>query len=269
MNTQPTLRLYALALHLYPAAFRARYADEMLDTARLEYVRSPNPLRFAASLAADTLRGALREHLRAASPTRPGYVAAFALFFSFLVLTVSVVHQQILRRAADKQPSVVATIVSTPGLTAQFEANRLHIVDGIMAPEHELEISSPKFLNRADHPLTFAIFYDESAHAIGGNAVLHGAFPQPPIGIFNEIRSHGNDEVTWRPEPGIRLALSGRPMPNGGFVVTGQSLAPSEARTARLNRLLRWMWLFAMLACAFLALFSTKRSRTPTGPTPN
>jgi hypothetical protein len=262
MNTLPNLRLYALALRLYPAAFRARYADEMLATGRHEYARSPNPLRFTISLAADTLRGALREHLRAAAPTRPGYVAAFALFFSFLVLTVSVVHQQILRRAADKQPSVVATIVSTPGLTAQFEATRLHIVDGIMAPEPELEISSPKFLNRADHPLTFAIFYDESAHAIGGNAVLHGALPQPPIGIFNEIRAHDNDEVTWRPEPGVRIALSGRPMPNGGFVVTGQSLAPSEARTARLNSILRWMWAFAMFACLALVLVTPTRKPT-------
>jgi hypothetical protein len=71
MITLPTLRLYALALalHLYPAAFRARYADEMLDTARHEYARSPNHLRFTASLIADTLRGAHREHLRASSPS--------------------------------------------------------------------------------------------------------------------------------------------------------------------------------------------------------
>ena len=51
------LRLYALALRLYPASFRARYADEMLNTARHEYARSSNPLRYTASLAADTLRG--------------------------------------------------------------------------------------------------------------------------------------------------------------------------------------------------------------------
>ncbi len=48
-------------------------------------------------------------------------------------------------------------------------------------------------------------------------------------------------------------------MPNGRFVVTGQSLAPSEARTARLNRLLLWMELFATLACPALVLLTPTR----------
>jgi len=266
--THPRLRLYALALRLYPANFRARYADEMLDTARLEYARSPNPLRFTASLAADTLRGALREHLRAASPTRPGYVAAFALFFSVLLLTISVVSQQYLRRRADHFPTVVAKTVSHHGVNAKDEALRTYLVTEMMNGTDSIEISSPKFL-KSDWG--FTIFYDASGHAVGGNGTLHGALPQPPIGIFNEIRSRGDDEVTWQPQPGIRVALSGRPMPNGGFVVTGQSLIPGEARTARFNRILRWIWLFAMLACAFLALSARSRTRQnePSSPSQN
>ena len=260
MNPTPRLRLYAFALRLYPSAFRARYADEMLETARREYARSPKPLRFTASLAADTLRGALREHLRTASPTRPGYVAAFALFFSFLVLTVSVVHQQILRRNADALPRFIANLVSSPRMNAQSEPARRKIVaDDLSAPSQE--ISTPTWLNST---AVFTVLYDASAHAITGNATLHGALPQPPIGIFNEIRSRGNDEVTWRPQPGVRIALSGRPMPDGGFVVTGQSLIPGEARTARLNSILRWIWAFAMLACCFLALSARKQTRPPT-----
>jgi hypothetical protein len=259
MITLPTLRLYALALalHLYPAAFRARYADEMLDTARHEYARYPNHLRFTASLIADTLRGALREHLRAASPTRPAYVAAFALFFTFLLLTVSVVHQQILRRGADGMPRFIASVISNP-TDEKSEPIRKQLVANLLTGPKQ-EIASPEFLTSTK---PFAILYDASAHALTGNAFLHGAFPQPPIGIFNEIRSHGNDEVTWRPEPGIRLALSGRNLPNGGFVVTGQSLAPSEARTARLDAILRWMWLFAMLACLALVLLTPTRKPT-------
>ena len=260
MNTQPNLRLYALALRLYPAAFRARYADEMLETARLEYARSPNPLRFTASLAADTLRGVLREHLRAASPTRPGYVAAFALVFSFLLLTVSVVSQQFLRRRADALPRFIANLVSSPPMDGLSEPSRKKIVaDDLSTPTQE--ITTPTWLNSTS---VFTVVYDSSAHALTGNATLHGALPQPPIGIFNEIRDRGNDEVTWRPLPGVRVALSGRPMPNGGFVVTGQSLIPSEARTARFNRILRWIWLFAMLTCGLLALSARKQTRTPT-----
>ena len=260
MNTLPNLRLYALALHLYPAAFRARYADEMLDTARHEFARSPNPLRFTVSLAADTLRGALREHLRAASPTRPGYVAAFALFFSFLLIVTSVVGQQILRRRADAMPRFIASLYSTPTDEKSEPARKQLLTHDLTGPKQEL--SSADWLN-STRP--FVVLYDPSAHALSGNATLHGAFPQPPIGIFNEIRSHDNDEVTWQPQPGVRIALSGRNMPNGGFVVTGQSLIPTETRYIRMHAILLWIWAFAMLACAFLALFA-KKPRRPQHP---
>jgi hypothetical protein len=261
-TTQPRLRLYALALRLYPATFRARYANEMLDTARHEYARSPHPFRFTASLAADTLRSLLREHLRAASPTRPGYVAAFALFFSVLLLGVSVVSQQFLRHRADGMPRFIAGLYSTP-MDEKSEPYRKQLVaHDLTGPKHE--IASPAFLNN-DNPNSdqiFAILYDASGHALTGNATLHGTFPQPPIGIFNEIRSGDIDEVTWQPEPGLRLALSGRPMPNGGFVVTGQSLIPTETSEIRLHAILLWIWACAMLICAFLALSARRRNRT-------
>jgi len=256
----PRLRLYALALHLYPATFRARYADEMLDTARHEYARATNPRRFTISLAADTLRGALREHLRAASPTRPGYVAAFALFFTCLLLTVSVVHQQFLRRSADGLPGFIAGLVSSPPMDEQSESARQRIVaDDLNSPKQE--ISTPHWLN-TDNQI-FTVLYDPSGRPLTGNATLHGALPQPPHGIFDVIRTRGEDKVTWQPNPGIRVALTGRPLPNGGFVLAGQSLIPSEARTARLDRILRWMWLFAMLACLALVLFTPTRKPTP------
>ncbi len=258
----PNLRLYALALHLYPTAFRARYAEEMLDTARREYARSPNHLRFTISLAADTLRGALREHLRAASPASPGYVVAFALFFTFLLLTVSVLHQQILRRAADAQPRAIANLISSPPPDGQSEPARNQIVAADRSTPRQ-EITTPAWLHSN---AVFTVLYNASAHAIAGNATLRGAFPQPPIGIFNEIRDRGNDEVTWRPLPGVRIALSGRPLPNGGFVVTGQSLLPSEARTASLDRILRWIWAFAMLTCAVILAVSRRRSPSALNP---
>ena len=262
--TQPRLRLYALALHLYPSAFRARYADEMLSTARLEYARSSHPLRFTASLATDTLRSLLREHLRTAKPASPSYVAAFALFFSFLLIGMSVVSQQFLRHRADGMPRFIAGLYSTP-MDEKSEPYRKQLVaHDLTGPKHE--ISSPTFLNN-DNPNSdqiFAILYDAAGHALTGNATLHGTLPQPPPGIFDVIRSRGEDKVTWQPQPGIRVALTGLPMPNGGFVLAGQSLIPSEARNALLDRILRWMWAFAILACCFLALFARRNTRSPT-----
>ena len=254
------LRLYALALRLYPASFRARYADEMLDAARHEFARSPNPLRFTASLAADTLRGALREHLRTASPTRPGYVAAFALFFSFLLLAVSVVNQQILRRAADRTPAFLAHLISSPQPDAQSESIRAKIVSELLTGPKQ-EISSPNWLSST---IPFTVVYDASGHAIAGNATYHGALPQPPHGIFNTIQSRREFHVTWQPAWPIRVALVGHTLPNGGFVLAGQSLIVSESREIRFHSLLLWIWAFAMLACCAIVLFARKHTSNAT-----
>jgi hypothetical protein len=252
MNTpaQPRLRLYALALHLYPSAFRHRYADEMLETARLEYARSPHPVRFAASLASDTLRSILREHLRAATPTGPSYVAAFAIFFTFLLVGISVVNQQILRRSADRQPAHLAHLGRTTGY-----------YPALNVPSPSREISSPDWLNSTT---PFVAFYDPTGKIIVTTALYHGGPPQPPQGIFDTIRSRREFRVTWQPAWPIRVALVGDALPNGGFVLAGQSLIPTEARYIRFHALLLWMWAFAMLACCFLALFARKRTRTPT-----
>jgi hypothetical protein len=253
MNTpnQPRLRLYALLLRLYPSAFRARYADEMLQTARLEYARSPHPLRFTAALAADTLRSLLREHLRAATPS-PGYVAAFALFFTFLLLGVSVVHQQILRRAADRQPAHLAETI------ARTSPQDPSVAATLAAPKQE--ISSEGWLKSAAPIL---LLYDSSGQPVAGNALLHGTLPRLPHGVFNTIRDRREFRVTWQPRVGIRVALTGNVLPSGGFVVAGQSLLLSESKEIRFHSILLWMWAFAMLACAFLILFARKQSHHP------
>ena len=251
--TQPRLRLYALALRLYPAAFRARYAEEMLQTARLEYARSPHPVRFSAALASDTLRSLLREHLRAATPARPGYVAAFALFFTFLLIGVSVVNQQILRRGADRQPAFLAEKIT------RSSPQDPSIAATLAAPKQE--ISSPAWL-KSSSPIL--LIYDAAGQPVAGNAVLHGTLPRLPHGIFNTIRDRREFRVTWQPRVGIRVALTGDALPTGGFAVAGQSLILSESKEIRFHSLLLWIWAFAMFACAALALFARKQTRTPT-----
>jgi hypothetical protein len=253
--SQPRLGLYALVLRAFPAAFRDRYADEMLQTARLEFARSSNHLSFTASLASDTLGSLFREHLRSASPTSRGYVAAFALFFSVLLLAVAVITQQYLRRSADSWPTFFARLASTPMDERSEPYRKIMVAHDLAGPKQE--ISSSDWLNSTS---IFTVLYDASGHALTGNATLHGALPQPPPGIFNVIQQRGEYKVTWQPQPGIRVALTGRPMPNGGFVLAGQSLLPSEARTARFYSFLRWIWAFAMLACCSLALFARKHT---------
>jgi hypothetical protein len=253
------LGIYKLSLHLYPRAFRHRYAKQLIDAARLQQAESPNDLALAASLLSDTLRSAVREHFRAATPARPAYVAAFALFFTFLLIAVSVVNQQILRRRADLGPTALARIISSPTSNPQSEAVRAHIAAQI-ATGPKIDLSSPRFINSAT---MFAVIYDPSGQPVAGNAVLHGILPRLPHGLFHTIRDRREFRVTWQPRVGIRVALTGDTLPSGGFVVAGQSLIASESAEIRFHSILLWMWAFAMVACCFLVLSTRKPTRTP------
>ncbi len=240
--------LYTHALRFYPRAFRERYAAEMLATARQHSADTPSSLRFAASLTTDTLRSLIEVHMRSAAPPSPAFVITFAAFFSAILLTISVFHQQLLRRAADHAPQqLVATLSSqmasgdTPSLTL---------------PAPTADLASPTWLKSTS---TFAAIYDANANLIASNATLNGGSPRPPQGVFSTIHIRGNDSVTWQPQRGVRIALTGREVPGHGFVLAGQSLLNGEARTARFNLLLKAIWSVLALAC--FALIALTRNR--------
>jgi hypothetical protein len=244
-------RLYSLALPLYPEVFRQRYGAEMLEAVRLQEAESPSRLRFALSLFSDTIRSLFEVHMRTSSPTSPLYVVAFAVFFSMALLFISVFNQQVLRRGADRQPAQLVDQVSTR-LTQGATATSLLAAGS-------REISNPEWLHGTS---TFAALYDGEGNVIASNATLHGGLPQPPRGIFNVIRQQGEHKVTWQPQPGIRVALTGRPAPGGGFVVAGQSLIPSESREAAFRRWMLVLWFAMIVACVFIVTTAQSR-RTP------
>ena len=243
-----TLTAYAAALRLYPAAFREKYSDQMLDAARASCAESPHRLRFALALAADTAGALLREHWRAAAPASPGYAAAFALFFSFALVTVSVVYQQVLRRGADQLPLKLVAYTSD---RLAHGADPARFIGG---PHRE--ISSRDFL---DSNQFIVVLFNQAGEPIVGNATLHGALPQPPLGVFRHAGQHGLYKVTWQPSRGIRVALSIQPLPDGNFIVAGQSLIPSETREAASNKVLRWIWLTMLAAATALVLLTRTR----------
>jgi hypothetical protein len=248
-NKTMTLRLYGLALRLYPAAFRERYAAEMLEAARREQAEGRAGL--GIGLAWDTAQSLLREHWRAAAAGRPGYMLLLAMFCSVVLLGVYVVDQQILRRGADELPGqIVAEVRGEMAHGAEAAA----VLSG---PKQE--VSSPEWLAGKS---AFCAVYDADGKAVASDATLWGELPQPPHGIFNVIRDRGWDKVTWQPQPGIRVALTGMPLPNGGYVLAGQSLIPGEARTARFSVLMRWVWLAMLAGCVAVMLLLRARARS-------
>ena len=249
-KTTLMLRLYGLALRLYPAAFRERYAAEMREAARRE--QAEGHAGFGVVLAWDTAQSLLREHRRAAAAGRPVYVMLFAMFCSVLLLGVYVLNQQILRRGADEQPGQIAAVV---------RAEMAHGADAsVVLSGPKQELSSPEWLAGAS---AFGAVYDADGKVVASDATLWGEPPQPPRGIFPVIRERGSEKVTWQPQRGIRVALTGLPLPGGGYVLAGQSLIPGEARTARFSALMRWVWVGMLAGCVVVLVWLRARARAP------
>jgi len=243
MNT--VLNLYGLALRLYPQAFRDRYAAEMLATARHLAADAPSKPRFAAALAWDILASLMREHMRLTSPPKPAFLLAFAVFFSALLLALSVFHQQVPRRGADRQPEQIATTRSAQLANSDNRSFTL--------PGPQQDIGSGAWL---DSNATFAAVYDAAGNVVASNARLSNALPQPPRGIFRTIHDRGLYKVTWQPRPAVRIALTGREIAGGGFVLAGQSLIGAEARTARFDFFLKLMWVALLVACGAILVLA-------------
>jgi len=214
------MRMYGMALWLYPAAFRAQYGVEMRDAVARLHAESSDDLRFVVELGWDVMKTSMREQLRFAGAPDPGFGVAFAVFFSGVLVAVSVGHQQWLRRAADQGPE------------------RL-VASGQVAAGPSSELSSPAWLESST---PFVVRYDAAGRAMAGDVTLHGALPQPPKGIFDVIRQRGLYKVTWQPQRSIRVALVGEKLHDGGFVLAGQSLLQTETRVGRFDRWLLWMW---------------------------
>jgi hypothetical protein len=89
---------------------------------------------------------------------------------------------------------------------------------------------------RAD-PASFApAIYDAAGQPLESSAELGGLPPRPPSGVFDYARLHGENRVTWQPEPGTRIALVVKPMPgiSGWFIAAGRNMREVEKRESYL-----------------------------------
>jgi hypothetical protein len=95
---------------------------------------------------------------------------------------------------------------------------------------------------------SFVIAYDEQGRVLASSGQLQGSVPALPQGIFNYVRKHGEDRVTWAPQPGVRIASIVRHVagPSGGFVLAGRNLREVEFRKDLTLKLAIVVWI-AML----------------------
>ena len=112
----------------------------------------------------------------------------------------------------------------------------------------------------------YLVVFDDAGKPIASSGLLHGQSPALPSGIFDYVRQHGEDRITWQPEPGVRSAtvitrVSGsRP----GFVLAGRSLREVEQRESQLELIVGLGWLgtlfAALIAVSLCELFLSSDS---------
>jgi hypothetical protein len=244
--------LYSRALRLYPDAFRDAYTEPMRQSFHDAPADSSLARRKLIPLVLrDLVISLLKEHIAMLRETyaRPALLfnaVVLAGMATVLALALYVIPQQVLRTGADDPQVQLATDLAARldfyGVTSGLQQGALVNSGGVVDMARSL---SP-----------FLIVYDDQGRALGSNAQLDGQTPVPPKGVFDYVRTHGEERVTWQPVYGsraVRIAAVVERV-NGsqpGFVLAGRSMREVQARIGHVQNLAGLAWL-AMLG--FIAI---------------
>ena len=246
-------RLYKQTLRLYPPRFQQCYEDQLLltldDAWRDRRILSAH---FWLRNFADLLHSALKERLlmlneRIFSRAVFSHAIILGIVFSLLGAAATMTVQQMLRRGADQPQTQMASFYAaqlTSGIQP-LEAIPRNSID----LEHSLE--------------PFVIVYDDRGHPIASTGYLHQVIPAPPQGVFNHVRIHGLEKVTWQPQPHVRIASIVRRTagPTPGFILAGRSLELVERQENTLYLMAFSVWFCVVALLAFGARFLGRAQR--------
>ena len=247
---QPGLldRLYSLAIRLYPAPFRHAYGPSMRQTLR-DALRDRSLSRRALVplVLRDLITSLAKEHLAMLRDTfaRPALIfnaLVLAGLATVLALALYAIPQQVLRQGANDPQIQLAD-----DLAAKLEQG--------VAPAEAVPAAA---VDMARSLSPFVIAYDDQGRPLASQAQLNGQTPAPPSGVFDFVRQHGEERISWQPilgsVRGVRIAaivlrVNG---PHPGFVLAGRNMREVEAREAQTFHMAALAWI-AMLALIFVA----------------
>jgi hypothetical protein len=94
----------------------------------------------------------------------------------------------------------------------------------------------------------FITIYDNNHLPLKSTGFLDGNPPSLPSGVFEFTRTKGEDQVTWQPRPGVRIALVVAAVQSSkfGFVAVGRSLREVEIRESNLQNMVVISWALCM-----------------------
>lgn len=100
----------------------------------------------------------------------------------------------------------------------------------------------------------FVAQFDKDGNLVKSNAKLDGNDISIPKGVFDYVRDHGEDKITWQPEKGVRQAIVVNKYKDG-FVVSGRSLSEIEKRIDNLSFYVGSAWAGIVIISLFLSIW--------------
>jgi hypothetical protein len=126
----------------------------------------------------------------------------------------------------------------------------------------------PPAINMAASRAPFIMVFDRRHHVLVSSGRLSGRIPVLPGGVLAWAARHGEDRITWEPQPGLREAAVIEPygQPRLGFVLAAQSLQTISARQRTLTWSIACCWLAALMVSFQITRLLPARIRPPHPP---
>ena len=108
---------------------------------------------------------------------------------------------------------------------------------------------------------TVAVLYDADGKPLRSSGYLNDKMLQLPTGVFDYVKTHNEDDITWQPRAGVRMAMVVVSSP-GGFIAVGRSLQEVEVREHNLVIMVFIGWIICIgLLLVFAAVQFYRRDR--------
>ena len=108
---------------------------------------------------------------------------------------------------------------------------------------------------------TVAVLYDADGKPLLSSGYLNGKMLQLPAGVFDYVKTHNEDDITWQPRAGVRMAIVVVSSP-GGFIAVGRSLQEVEIREHDLVIMVFMGWIICIgLLLVFAAVQFYRRDK--------
>lgn len=158
---------------------------------------------------------------------------AAAIIVSGILLAMYATVQQVHRSAANDPQLQLARDIS-----ARINTNNIaHLL-----PDDTIDISQSLS--------TFVALYNSNGEPVGSTGMLDGKLPEIPKGVFEYAKANKENDITWQPRPGVRMAMVVESVPSSssqvGYVAVGRSLQEVEVREGNLVNMIMMVWVACM-----------------------